>query len=506
MVAPERPAVEGEAENQVTVHGEVVRSPKTPLLSRPALAAITVLVLAAVAHFAPGLERVRLFAHPPSAPVRPPVPKPVLTVGEATLQTESREQPGMAQPENVELPTGNNGPIAEKHADLTPIDVKKPPVPIIDPSSKALDGFYESLYRTAQKQPHAITRVIHFGDSIVTSDYVSGTLRRKLQKQFGDAGHGFSLIANAWPAYFHNDVYRFASRGWLVSRIVGPLTPDALYGIGGVSFRAPPGARARFGTAKHGHFGRKVSRFEIDYLEQPGGGKLKINLDGKPWGVIDTNGPEKKTVEKTIDVPDGAHMLEIVTRGGSYSRAFGVVMERDVPGVVLDAIGVQGARVRFLDKVDDAQWAEQLKWRSPNLMIYEFGANESGDNFAYPMKDYHRTLKAVLEQGRKAVPEAGCLVLAAMDRAEKHGDTLRTMPVIPALVKEQKSASAEVGCAFWNTFKAMGGYGSMASWVRRGLGQADLTHPTGSGSEVLGSWIYRALMDGYQKYLKRKDP
>jgi hypothetical protein len=80
------------------------------------------------------------------------------------------------------------------------------------------------------------------------------------------------------------------------------------------------------------------------------------------------------------------------------------------------------------------------------------------------------------------------------------------MPVIPALVKEQKSASAEVGCAFWNTFKAMGGYGSMASWVRRGLGQADLTHPTGSGSEVLGSWIYRALMDGYQKYLKRKDP
>ncbi len=90
--------------------------------------------------------------------------------------------------------------------------------------------------------------------------------------------------------------------------------------------------------------------------------------------------------------------------------------------MVLDAIGVQGARVRFLDKVDDAQWAEQLKWRSPNLMIYEFGANESGDNFAYPMKDYHRTLKAVLEQGRKAVPEAGCLVLAAMDRAEKNGD------------------------------------------------------------------------------------
>ncbi len=79
---------------------------------------------------------------------------------------------------------------------------------------------------------------------------------------------------------------------------MGPLTPDALYGIGGVSFRAPPGARARFGTAKHGHFGRKVSRFEIDYLEQPGGGKLKINLDGKPWGVIDTERPGEEDASK----------------------------------------------------------------------------------------------------------------------------------------------------------------------------------------------------------------
>ena len=43
----------------------------------------------------------------------------------------------------------------------------------------------------------------------------------------------------------------------------------------------------------------------------------------------------------------------------------------------------------------------------------------------------------------------------------------------------------------------------MAAWVQRGLGQADLTHPTGSGSEVLGKWIYRALMRGYAEYTKR---
>jgi hypothetical protein len=38
----------------------------------------------------------------------------------------------------------------------------------------------------------------------------------------------------------------------------------------------------------------------------------------------------------------------------------------------------------------------------------------------------------------------------------------------------------------------------MATWVRRGLGQADLTHPSGSGAEVLASWIHRALLAGFK--------
>jgi hypothetical protein len=78
------------------------------------------------------------------------------------------------------------------------------------------------------------------------------------------------------------------------------------------------------------------------------------------------------------------------------------------------------------------------------------------------------------------------------------------MAVIPAIVEEQRKASADVGCAFFDTYKAMGGAGSMGAWVARGLGQADLTHPTGSGSEVIGNWIYRALMQGYDEYLKRR--
>jgi len=69
--------------------------------------------------------------------------------------------------------------------------------------------------------------------------------------------------------------------------------------------------------------------------------------------------------------------------------------------------------------------------------------------------------------------------------------------VIPALVAEQQQVALELGCAYYDTYRAMGGKGSMPIWVKRGLGQADLTHPSGAGAERLANWIHGALLRGY---------
>ncbi|HEX6767097.1 MAG TPA: hypothetical protein VF103_16485, partial [Polyangiaceae bacterium] len=60
------------------------------------------------------------------------------------------------------------------------------------------------------------------------------------------------------------------------------------------------------------------------------------------------------------------------------------------------------------------------------------------------------------------------------------------------------------GCAFYDTYGAMGGKGSMPIWVKRGLGQADLTHPTGAGAERIGDWVFDAVMRGYETYRAAK--
>lgn len=470
------------------------------LFSRSAGAILTLALLVGAPYASPRLSRFRVLTPLPegaSLIARGPT-APAATVGETKLAIETTEQAELRQPEVVAIPA------AAREALPPGVTEEKPPRAIEDPSGRALDAFFASLLAVEKKRAGSIARISYYGDSIVASDFGTATLRRRLQRRFGDAGHGFMLMANAWPGYFHNDVVRFAAPGWTVSRVVGPFARDGLYGLGGVSFRAEgPGVFSRFSTTTSGAFGRAVSRFVVDYLEQPGGGTIEVKIDGQPRDKVETRADAPRTATRVYAVPDGPHQLEVRAATANV-RTFGVWMERDEPGVVLDALGIQGCRVRFLDQIDDAHWAEQLRARDPQLTVFQYGMNESEDGELFPLDQVESTMKAVLVQVKRALPGASCLLVGPMDRAEKKGDgTFRSRPVIPKLAAIQRKVAGEVGCGYWDTLGAMGGFGAMGIWYQRGLGGADLAHPSSAGAEVLGNWVYLALMDAYEAYKSR---
>jgi lysophospholipase L1-like esterase len=476
---------------------------KNGLVSPTAAALVTLASLIALPYVVPRAQRLRLLEPLPegaglvAAALPAPSAAPSASVGEAKIAFETSEQAELRQPEVVAIPA------AAREAVGAPTEQQKAPRSIEDPSGRALDPFLARLAAAERKEAGAIARISYYGDSIVASDFVTATLRRRLQKRFGDAGHGFMLMANAWPGYFHNDVVRFAAPGWTVSRVVGPFAKDGLYGLGGVSFRSEgPGVFSRFATTKTGSFGRAVSRFVIDYLEQPGGGAMEVKIDGQTKETVDTRADSPRSALRTYPVPEGEHELEVRALSANV-RTFGVWMERDAPGVVLDALGIQGCRIRFLDQSDDAHWAEQLKLRDPSLTVFEYGMNESEDGELYPLDQYEATMKAVLQQVKSALPAASCLLVGPMDRAEKRGDSYRSRPVVPKLAALQRKVAGEVGCAYFDTLGAMGGFGSMETWHKRGLGGADLAHPSSAGAEVLGNWVYLALMEAYDGYRAR---
>ena len=205
-------------------------------------------------------------------------------------------------------------------------------------------------------------------------------------------------------------------------------------------------------------------------------------------------------------MPDGPHELEVRALSANV-RAFGVWMEREGPGVVLDSIGIQGCRIRFLDQTDDAHWAEQLRLRDPSLTVFEYGMNESEDGELYPLDQYEATMKAVLLQVKAALPKAA---LPPGRAPRPGGEEGRRLPE-PARGAQARGHPAQGERR--GRLRLLGHAGRDGRLRRRwpsgtSAGSAGPTwrHPSSAGAEVLGNWVYLALMEAYEGYKARQAP
>jgi lysophospholipase L1-like esterase len=467
-----------------------------PLAGKTSIAVAVMVSLLAVPYLSPALSRYRIARAPWDKSVAAdlaasvPTSAPQLTQGETTLKASKNEATVTNALPDVSV---------VKALDPQVLAKTKGSIAVEDATGHALDSFYAALAKTRAKQPGAVTRIMHYGDSVITSDYVSGTMRRKMQTDLGDAGHGFILIANPWEWYFHNDVVHGAGEGWSSSRITGPTTRDGMYGLGGVTFTGTPGASAFFGTSDKGTFGKKVSRFDVYYLETPNGGEVEVKI-GTSIDKFSTKGAGEDKVSriKSFTVADGEAKLSLRVLTGS-PRLFGVALERDQSGVVYDALGANGARAELLGSINGAHWGEQMALRKPSLVVLQYGTNESeAPGLA---ANYEKTLSNVVAMIKAAAPNASILIAAPLDRAEPaEGGGVRTKPIIKKLVEAQRRVAQQSGVAFWNTFEAMGGEGSMGKWMKSGLGGGDFTHPSPQGAEVIGDLFFKALTTGLEAW------
>ncbi|MCZ7583526.1 MAG: hypothetical protein M5R36_09430 [Deltaproteobacteria bacterium] len=143
----------------------------------------------------------------------------------------------------------------------------------IEDAKGSMNAFYAALSRTAAGQPGAVTRIAHYGDSLIEMDLLSGEARRRLQSAFGDAGHGFIHVAKTRTWYHHDDVEHDPEAKWIAFQLKERGFPLNRFGLGGaVSVPYKAGAESEIGTVRRGDVGKSVSRFEILALRSPDGG------------------------------------------------------------------------------------------------------------------------------------------------------------------------------------------------------------------------------------------
>jgi lysophospholipase L1-like esterase len=173
--------------------------------------------------------------------------------------------------------------------------------------------------------------------------------------------------------------------------------------------------------------------------------------------------------------------------------------------VVWDSFALVGAFTNRLLNFDPDHLRAQLQHRQTELAVFTFGGNDMIRS-SMTMEQYEQEFRDVVQRVRTARPEAACLIMSPLDHGLRKGSRIVSMPVVPKMVETQRAVARSEGCAFFDTYMAMGGDGSAGRWNRQKprLVSGDLSHVTLKGQVVIGEMFYRAVMARYAEY-RRSD-
>jgi lysophospholipase L1-like esterase len=358
---------------------------------------------------------------------------------------------------------------------------------LFDPS-RALDHFYDALLKGEG------VHIIHYGDSPTTADLITADARSMFQREFGDGGVGFVLLARPWAWYGRRGVEMSASN-WKIE-VAGASEHDGMNGLGAVSFRGAPGAVAHWKLKDPAH--RAV---EFAYLGEPQGGEFSVEADGQPIGAANTASETTGPGFAPFEIPAGAASITLKVTRGSV-RLYGADFRKG-PGVVYSSLGINGANVTLLSSaLNESHWAAQLRHYKPDLVIVNYGTNESGfPNFVDTT--WGREMRKAVGRLRAALPDASILLMSPMDRGTKSASgQIDTIPSMPRLVLTESKIATDSSVAFFNTFEAMGGAGTMGRWfsAEPRLVGSDYIHPMPAGAKIVGELLFSALREGFIQY------
>lgn len=337
-------------------------------------------------------------------------------------------------------------------------------------------------------------RILYFGDSNVAFDSLTAPLRDALQARYGDAGHGFVLVTPGHLPYGHRGVILSRQGRWQLDELVRESRGDGRYGLGGVLFRpTTPRASATVQTARRGPTGQRASRVVVYFQRHPRGGTFELRAEDGAARSVSTRDAQIRDDRATLEVPDGPHAFTVRWAGDGELRLYGMALEREARGVIVDSLGIVGARTKRLLGADPGALAEAVRARRPTLIIMGFGANEASDAYEGDAA-YAATFREALRALRGGADGAACLVVAPADQAGPPAAAEpRTFPGLARRVAVQREVAREEGCAFFDTFAAMGGAGSVVRWRRSGLASRDLRHLSAAGYARIARWLEAAI-------------
>lgn len=371
-----------------------------------------------------------------------------------------------------------------------------------------LDPFCRKLAELGNSRERV--RIAYFGDSMIEGDLITQTLRNELQRIFGGMGVGYVPILSPNPPFRHS-IQTENPKGWTLFSIMSGEKPLHEPGLAGEVFAREPSQccsdpgelkylssslyprtqyfeRVKFlyGTSSDDGdlSGRKVLGYSTD-IDQT---ETQHVLDGQAQvNALDIFVPKATQLNISLYIP-------------SELPVYGLYFEGE-QGVSLDNFSLRGSSGLELDKLSDSMLTAFDDLFSYDLIIFHYGLNLiKKENTNY--ERYVEKMKRIVARFQRHFPEANFMMVSVSDKSTLVEGELRTDPSIPYIIEAQQKIARESGIAYFDMYRAMGGYNAMIRWARSVPRRAnqDLAHISRDGADLMGRYLFKYIMRNYYIY------
>lgn len=350
-------------------------------------------------------------------------------------------------------------------------------------------------------------RIIHYGDSQLEGDRITGYLRNRLQKIYGGSGPGFIPIKQAYhqisATVEHSDTWqrhalfdptqkKFKHRkygAYLSTSRFTPIIADS------IQIDSTPLTKATI----------NISKSNITYLKFRSFKNIGLHYSNCNYPVQIKIFNNQELIEVDSLITDGNYHnykiklaqtpkdLRIELIGKISPDFYGLTLDA-TNGIQIDNVAMRGASGTLFRRNNEQDYGKMLEELNPKVMILQYG----GNTVPY-LKDslgvdkYIGRLKSQVKWLRKRKSKMSFVFIGPTDLSKSINGKMKTYKLLPYLNSQLKEFCSQNNIAFWDMFNAMGGKNSMQTWVKEKLVGGDYVHFTPKGTKYISELFFTSL-------------
>jgi lysophospholipase L1-like esterase len=365
-----------------------------------------------------------------------------------------------------------------------------------------LHAFFDAL--ESVEEQGSFLRILHYGDSQIEMDRITGYVREQLQQRFGGSGPGLQPAVQVIPS---TAIRQISSGNWQRYACWGMdqslRAAHRRYGVMLNFSEYQESASVTFNVSNQAYErARLISKVRVLIGNLESTAQVSLSTNNKGYGSKKAEPGGMQLLEWELDTFPKSITLQF--SGGGSPEVYGIALDGK-SGVAVDNMPMRGCSGTIFTRADSALLKKSFELLNVKLLILQFGGNMmpsiNGEKSAmeYGEKFYEQI--AWLKSLKK---DLSVIVIGLADMSKRIDGKMQSYPHIEIVRDALKKATFDANGAYWDMLEVMGGVNSMPSWVEQGLAGGDYIHFTTKGAQKIAELFFEALINDYNEYRLEK--